>query len=80
MAVPVDLPDSVAQRLAGEAARRGMTREQLAAEVLDAQLPADEGTRAEVDPFAWVGTVSSDELRGRRAEELLTKGFGQSRS
>jgi plasmid stability protein len=80
MAVSVNLPDDVAQRLVAEAARRGLAPEQLAAEVLDAELRGEEGTRAEVDPFAWIGTVSSDELRGRRVEELLAKGFGQSRS
>jgi len=80
VAVPVNLPDNLAQRLAAEASRRGLAPEQLAAEVLDAELPGEEGPRAEVDPFAWIGTVSSDELRGRRVEELLAKGFGQSRS
>ncbi len=79
MTIPVDLPDEVAQRLAAEAARRGVTPEQLAAEVLEAQLPGD-ADREESDPFAWVGILSSDELRGRRVDELLAKGFGQSRS
>lgn len=80
MAVPVNLPDDVAQRLTAEASRRGVTPEQLAAELLDAELSGEVGTGAKVDPFAWIGTVSSDGLRGRRVEELLAKGLGQSRS
>jgi hypothetical protein len=79
MTVPVDLPDDVAQRLASEAARRGVTPEELAAAVLDAQLP-DAGTGTDVEPLAWIGSVSSEELRGRDVDELLAKGFGQSPS
>ncbi len=59
--------------------RRGVTPEQLAAEVLEAQLPGD-ADRKESDPFARVGILTSDELRGRRVDELLAKGFGQSHS
>lgn len=44
--VPVTLPDHVAQRLLAEAARRGVTPEQLAAEMLDAQLPGDDALEA----------------------------------
>ena len=78
MTIPVNLPDDVAQRLASEATRRGVTPEELAASVLDAQLPDDNG--GGVDPLGWIGSVSSEELRGRRVDELLAKGFGQSRS
>jgi len=56
-----------------------VTPEQLAAEVLEAQLPGD-ADRKESDPFARVGILTSDELRGRRVDELLAKGFGQSHS
>jgi hypothetical protein len=80
MRVPVDLPDDVARRLSADAARRGVSPGQLAAEVLDTQLSDQRGTPVRVDPFAWIGTVSSDALRGRRVEELLAKGFGRSRS
>jgi hypothetical protein len=44
--VPVTLRDEVGPRLLAEAARRGVTPEQLAAEMLDAQLPRDDALEA----------------------------------
>lgn len=76
--IVVGLDERLAARLAEEARRVGMTPEQLAAKALEAFL--SDSSDGQVDPFAFIGTISSDELRGRRVDELLEKGFGQSRS
>jgi hypothetical protein len=74
--VPVTLPDHVAQRLEAEAARRGMTPEQLAAELLDAELPSDDALEA----FIGSGHSHSSEAfelstaRREAAERKLARG------
>jgi len=74
--VRVTLPDDVAQRLGAEAARRDMTPEQLAAEVLDAQLPSEDALEA----FIGSGHSCSSEAfelstaRREAAERRLARG------
>lgn len=54
----VHLPDELADRLAAEAARRGISVDELAAETLSASLAADAGV--EVDPLeAFIGSGDS---------------------
>jgi hypothetical protein len=82
--ITVGLDEKLAARLAEQAARAGMTPEQWASKTLEDHLAetgatSREATRAD-DPFAWIGLGSSDELRGAAVDDLLAKGFGQSRS
>ena len=64
MSVSVPPPGELAHRLEAEAARRGMTREQLAAEVIRDHLPADgrSGEAAEsLEAFFGIGESSDEE-------------------
>jgi plasmid stability protein len=87
----VHLPDDVAARLAAEAAQRGRSPEDLAAEMLTQRVPArrtlgfanlgrsGDARRAEATGhrFAFIGTAASG--RGdisERAEEFLRDEFG----
>jgi plasmid stability protein len=72
----VNLPDDVARRLAAEAARRGTSVDDLAAELVAANLPAE----AAVDPLeAFVGSGASGRCDlGRRHREIraeMTEGL-----
>jgi hypothetical protein len=70
--VTLHLDDGVGQALAAEAARRGQTADQLAAELLAAQLPRPRRRLA----FAAVGASTSG--RGAAdADEMLAEGFGR---
>lgn len=67
------LDDAIGEALAAEAARRGLTADQLAAELLAAQLPREPRRRL---AFAAVGASTSG--RGAaEADEMLADGFGR---
>jgi len=79
----VNLPDDVARRLAAEAARRGITPEQVALEAIEAQFPA-EGTERPARPqpgrerFGFIGLGDSGPGGGdigRRHDEILREHF-----
>jgi plasmid stability protein len=81
MAVSVPLPDELAHRLEVEAARRGMTPEELAAEMLQAHLPAERGAAGDaLDAFFGIGDSSSQEpfdikrIRREIADRKLAEG------
>lgn len=71
----VIVPDEIAQRLASEAAQRGTSTEEVAAEVLVSHVPAGSKTRSLP---AWVGAVHSgrDDL-SELHEEILKSELGQ---
>jgi hypothetical protein len=71
MSVSVSLPDDVARELAVEAAKRKMTPDELAAELIAERVAPREHRLS----FAAIGASTS----GRRAaedEEMLAEGFG----
>jgi plasmid stability protein len=73
MTVTLHLDGAVAEALAVEAARRGQTAEQLAADLLAAQLTTSPRRRLS---FAAVGASTSG--RGAaEADEMLAEGFGR---
>jgi len=75
MTLTVHLDDPVAGALAAEAARRGQTADQLAADLLSAQLPKPVSPRRRLT-FAAVGESTSG--RGAaEADEILAEGFGR---
>ncbi|HMD93874.1 MAG TPA: hypothetical protein VKG80_14665 [Trebonia sp.] len=75
MTLTVHLDDPVAEALAAEAARRGQTTDQLAADLLAAQLPKPVTLRRRLT-FAAVGASTSG--RGAaEADEMLAEGFGR---
>lgn len=72
MTVTVELPEALAERLAAEAARRGLSVEALAVEALSERF----GPRRRRLSFAAIGS-SSTGRRAAEAEELLAEGgFG----
>lgn len=86
MAMTVDLPDNLARRLAAEAARRGVSPEQVAVEAIAAQLSQEAGQRsAEASSeqsarqrFAFIGMGDSGPDGGdvgRCHEEILREHF-----
>jgi hypothetical protein len=75
MTLMLHLDDDVAAALAAEAARRGVTADQLAADLLSAQLPKVLTVRRRL-AFAAVGRSTSG--RGAaEADEMLAEGFGR---
>lgn len=77
MSITVDLSDQAGASLAAEAARRGISPEQLAAEAIEARFggeTAPAGKRRLA--FAAAGS-SSDGRHARDADDLLAAGFGQ---
>jgi hypothetical protein len=73
MTMTLHLDDAVAEALTAEAARRGLTPDQLAADLLTAHLPR--GPRRGLS-FAAIGASDS----GRNAvdaDEMLAEGFGR---
>lgn len=76
MAVTLDLPDEVIARLRAEAARRGLTVDEVVAE-LAAMIPVDESSGEERSlGFVALG-VSTDGRSAAEADELLAEGFGR---
>jgi hypothetical protein len=73
MTVTLHLDGAVAEALAAEAARRGQTADELAADLLAAQLPRQPRRHL---AFAAVGASTSG--RGAaEADEMLAEGFGR---
>jgi hypothetical protein len=71
----VTVPEEIADRLASEAAERGTSAEEIAAEVLVSHVPIASKTRALP---SWVGAAHSgrDDL-SERHEEILKSGLGR---
>ncbi|HLN17888.1 MAG TPA: hypothetical protein VK277_14190 [Acidimicrobiales bacterium] len=77
MPTRVRLPDDVAERLAAETARRGVSMDELAAELIAAGLPP-KGRRASTPrhlEFTAAGASGSAQS-GAEADEILAEGFG----
>jgi hypothetical protein len=76
VAVPVTLPDDVAQRLLAEATRRGTTPDQLAAEMLNAQLPGEDALEAFIGSGHSGSSEPFDLHKARReaADRRLARG------
>jgi hypothetical protein len=73
--VTLDLPAEAQARLQAEATRRGITLDQLIAELAD-QFPAETTTPRRQRAFVGIG--SSTTGRGARdADEMLAEGFGR---
>jgi hypothetical protein len=77
MAMTVSLPEPLAAELEAEAARRGQTPDQVAAELLAERLP-HAGTRRRRLAFAGIGE-SSTGRSAADADEMLAEGFGRDR-
>ncbi len=75
MAMTVHLPDSLAAVLEAEAARRGQTPDQVAAELLAERLP-HAGTPRRRLAFAGIGESSAGRPAAD-ADEMLAEGFGR---
>lgn len=74
----VHLPDDLADRLAAEAARRGMSVDDLAAETLAVRFPRTQPERGPRRHLAFVAIGASGQTRGgAEADELLAEGFGR---
>lgn len=76
MTLTVHLDEPVADALAAEAARRGQSPDQVAAELLAEQLPPSGGRRRLA--FAGIGSSSSGRSAAD-ADDMLTEGFGRDR-
>lgn len=76
MSVTVDLPPEVLQRLEAEATRRGVTIDEVIAE-LAAGLPAESTERPKRLSFVGIGASTSGQS-ARDADEILGDGFGRS--
>lgn len=75
MTVTLDLPAEAQARLQAEATRRGITLDQLIAELADS-LPADGDTPRYKRAFVGIGSSTSG--RGaRNADQMLAEGFGR---
>ena len=74
MTVTLHLDGAVAEALAAEAARRGQTADELAADLLAAQLP--KAVRRRRLAFAAVGASTSGRSAAE-ADEMLAEGFGR---
>jgi hypothetical protein len=75
MSLTVHLPGELAAALEAEAARRGQTPDQTAADLLAAQLPLPDRRRRRL-AFAGVGSSSSGR-NAADADEMLAEGFGR---
>lgn len=69
----VHLPDELAARLAAEASRRGQDLDQVAADLLDHQLPTQplDGQPPERRQLSFAATLSAEPELAQRAEDLL---------
>jgi hypothetical protein len=75
MTVTLDLPAEAQARLQAEATRRGITLDQLIAEIADS-FPAETTTPRRKRAFVGIGSSTSG--RGARdADEMLAEGFGR---
>lgn len=74
----VHLPDELVDRLTAEAARRGMSVDELAAETLAARFPEQHPEDGPRRHLAFVAFAASGQSRGgAEADELLAEGFGR---
>jgi hypothetical protein len=74
----VHLPDELVDRLAAEAARRGVSVDELAAETLAARFPQQHPDSGPRRHLAFVAFGASGQPRGgAQADELLAEGFGR---
>ena len=73
----VNLPDEVARRLAAEAARRGVTPEQMAVEAIEAQLPPEAAERPVRRRLSFIGMGASGggENVAERHDEIIREHF-----
>ncbi|MDJ0770489.1 MAG: hypothetical protein QNJ12_16975 [Ilumatobacter sp.] len=76
MSMTVNVPDDVARRLEAAAAARGVTVEELAAEVLTQNAPAVEAAPRR-RRLGFVGIGASEHGISHRVDELLADGFGR---
>jgi hypothetical protein len=76
MSLTVHLPGELAAALEAEAARHGQTPDQVAADLLAAQLPRPAKPVRRRLTFAGVGSSSSGHSAAD-ADELLAEGFGR---
>jgi hypothetical protein len=74
MSLTVHLPDELAAALEAEAAHRGQSADQVAADLLGAHLPLS-GARRRL-AFAAVGSSSSGR-NAADADDMLAEGFGR---
>jgi plasmid stability protein len=76
MSLTVHLPGELAAALEAEAARRGQSTDEVAADLLAAQLPqADKAPRRRL-AFAGIGRSSSGR-NAADADDMLAEGFGR---
>jgi len=73
VSISIRIPDGLADRLAAEAARRGITTDSLATELLAARLPEEDALEAFIGSGASGRGNLGRNHRGIRAE--LTKGL-----
>ncbi len=76
MSMTVNVPDEVARRLEAAAAARGVTVEELAAEVLSDYAPAIEAAPRRRH-LGFVGIGASKQGISHQIDELLADGFGR---
>jgi hypothetical protein len=78
MSMTLDLPDDVARRVAAEAARRGLTPEQVAAEAIVARFPPEAPQRSPKRRLAFGAIGRSGSGRwAADTDEMLAEGFGR---
>ena len=74
----VHIPDELVERLTAEAARRGMSVDELAVETLAARFPQEHRESGPRRHLAFVAFGASGQPRGgAEADELLGEGFGR---
>lgn len=73
--VTLDLPAEAQARLQAEAARRGITLDQLVAEIANS-FPAETTTPTRTRGFVGIGSSTSGRS-ARDADEMLAEGFGR---
>ena len=72
------LPDDLAARLVAEACRRGQDVDEVAAELLDHQLPTTTQDMRVPRRLSFAGVGASGSSRGgAAADDLLAEGFGK---
>lgn len=73
----VNLPDELAERLAAEAARRGVSVDDVAAELLASHLPEEvmEATDRRRLSFSGIGSSGGAEAIGRNHEKIIRQAF-----
>lgn len=76
MSMTVNVPDDVARRLEAAAAARGVTVEELAAEVLTDHVP-DVGEAPRRRHLSFGGIGASQHGISHQVDELLADGFGR---